>query len=189
MKYIIRFFSLVFRVLQHCKRRASLASAIEQGLVIGYGTRVIGDVNFGSEPYLISVGDNCLITDGVRFITHDGGIQVPFIERGFSMSEVYGGKVLADAIHIGSNVFVGNGSIILPGTSVGDNVLVGAGSVLRGNYPGGSVVAGVPARVICNTDDYYERNSSRVVEVNSRVFNVRKNILLDGGLRAKRNDV
>ena len=29
--------------------------------------------NFGSEPYLISIGDHVLIANGCKFITHEGG--------------------------------------------------------------------------------------------------------------------
>lgn len=168
----------MFRVLQYCRRRESLWSAIKQGLIIGANTKIVGDVSFGSEPYLITLGDNCLITDGVRFVTHDGGVQVPFIKQGFSMSEIYGRKVLAAKVSIGNNVFIGNGSIVLPGTAIGDNVLVGAGSVLRGSYPSDSVLAGVPAKVICSIDDYYRRNSPRIFDVEASNFCRRKEIFL-----------
>lgn len=178
MKYIIRLLSFVYRALQYCKRRASLASAIEHGLVMGSNTRIIGDVNFGTEPYLINIGNNCLITDGVRFITHDGGIQVPFIKKGLSMSEIYGKKVLAGTISIGSNVFIGNGSIILPGTCIGDNVLVGAGSVLKGEYPSNNIVAGTPARIICSIDDYFYKNHEKVIDVKSSNGRARRDAIL-----------
>lgn len=31
-----------------------------------------GSISWGTEPWIITVGDNVHITDGVRFITHDG---------------------------------------------------------------------------------------------------------------------
>lgn len=178
MKYFIVFFSLFYRCLVYCKRRASLISAISQGIVLGAGTRVVGDVSFGSEPYLISIGENCLITDGVKFVTHDGGVQVPFIKGGAFMHEIYGRKVLAGRISLGDNIFIGNGVIALLGTTIGDNVLVGAGSVLKGNYPSNCVVAGVPAKVICSIEDYYKRNHLKIIDVDSEDLAVRKAILL-----------
>jgi acetyltransferase-like isoleucine patch superfamily enzyme len=30
-------------------------------------------VKFGTEPWIITIGNNVHITDGVKFITHDGG--------------------------------------------------------------------------------------------------------------------
>ena len=33
-------------------------------------------MEFGSEPYLIELGDNVRVTNGVRFVTHDGGLWV-----------------------------------------------------------------------------------------------------------------
>ena len=33
----------------------------------------IGTYNFGSEPFLVTIGDHVQITDNVAFITHGGG--------------------------------------------------------------------------------------------------------------------
>lgn len=40
------------------KVKGSLAVAIEDGMVVGCGVTVMGGVNFESEPYLISLGNN-----------------------------------------------------------------------------------------------------------------------------------
>lgn len=45
-----------------------------KGLRIGNGCEIYRSVNFGSEPYLISIGNDVRITSGVKFCTHDGGI-------------------------------------------------------------------------------------------------------------------
>ncbi|WP_187149389.1 hypothetical protein [Treponema endosymbiont of Eucomonympha sp.] len=44
------------------------------GCIIGSGCWLCRDIFFGSEPYLIAIGNNVRITDGVCFITHDGGL-------------------------------------------------------------------------------------------------------------------
>ena len=36
----------------------------------------------------------------------------------------------------------------LPGVQLGDDVIVGAGAVVTKSYPSGSVIAGVPAKLI-----------------------------------------
>ena len=48
----------------------------ELGASIGEGCEIYGGVSFGSEPYLIRIGDNVRITSGVKLITHDGGMWV-----------------------------------------------------------------------------------------------------------------
>ncbi len=49
---------------------------------------------------------------------------------------------------LGRCCFIGAGAKLLAGTRLGDNCVVGANSVVRGQFPDGCVLAGVPARVI-----------------------------------------
>lgn len=51
-------------------------------------------------------------------------------------------------VTVGSNVWIGGGSILCPGVTVGDNTVIGAGSVVTHNIPAGVVAAGNPCRVI-----------------------------------------
>ena len=51
-------------------------------------------------------------------------------------------------VKIGSDCFIGAGSIILPGVTIGDNVIIGAGSVVTKSIPDNSIAVGNPARVI-----------------------------------------
>lgn len=104
---------------------------------------------FGSEPWMITIGDNVYITDGVRFITHDGGTlplrqEVPDLE-------------ITKPIVLGDNIFIGVRSIILPGVHIGNRCIVAAGAVVAKDIPDNSVAGGVPARVIKSTDEYLEK--------------------------------
>ena len=111
---------------------------------------------FGSEPYLVTIGEHVEITAGCVFITHDGGM--------WSLrewDERYKDLDVFDPIKIGNNVFIGNNSIILPGVTVGDNVVIGAGSVVSRDIPANSVAAGVPARVIRSLEEYGERSAAK----------------------------
>ncbi len=49
---------------------------------------------------------------------------------------------------IGSDCFIGCGSIIMPNITIGDQVIVGAGSVVTKDIPPNSIVGGNPAKVL-----------------------------------------
>ncbi|MEO8582593.1 MAG: acyltransferase [Flavitalea sp.] len=114
------------------------------GLKVGKNCRIYTS-RFGSEPYLITIGNNVTITSGVCFITHDGS--------GTLMRDEKGRRYVFQPIEIGNNVFVGVNSILLPGVKIEDNVIVAAGSVVTKSIPSGSIVAGVPARITGTFND------------------------------------
>lgn len=62
-------------MIKMLKRRSKgpLTIAKEDGMIVGKGVTVMGGADFGSEPYLITLGDNVRISFDVRFVTHDGG--------------------------------------------------------------------------------------------------------------------
>lgn len=110
---------------------------------------IYGNVEWSTEPWIINIGENVHITDGVKFITHDGGTllfrkYVPDLE-------------ITKPINIGDNVYIGNNVIILPGVNIGNNVIIGAGAIVSKSIPNNSVAVGVPARVIKTADDYFEK--------------------------------
>jgi len=109
--------------------------------------------NFGTEPFLISFGNNCVIATGVRFINHDMSIEMINFSQGFDRKV----QVIEKEIKLGDNVFIGADSIILPGVTIGSNCIVGAGSVVTKNIPDGEIWAGVPAKKISIYKDYIKR--------------------------------
>lgn len=58
---------------------------------------------------------------------------------------------------IGSDVFIGTRSIIMPGVHIGNRVIIGAGSVVTKSIPDGSIVAGNPARLIGQYEDFEQK--------------------------------
>ena len=48
----------------------------KQGAKIGENCEIYQYVDFGSEPYLITLGNHVRVTNGVRFFTHEGGVYV-----------------------------------------------------------------------------------------------------------------
>lgn len=55
-------------------------------------------------------------------------------------------------------VYVGAWSHIMAGVTIGEGALVAAGSVVTKSVAPHTVVGGNPARYICTTEEFYERN-------------------------------
>lgn len=106
-----------------------------------------------TRPWLIEIGDDVQVTEGVTILTHGYEWSV--------LKNVYG-EVLGSSgkVKIGNNVFVGMYTTILKGVCIGDNVIVGANSLVTKNIPSNSVVAGRPAHVIMSLDEYYQKRKS-----------------------------
>lgn len=117
------------------------------GVTIGENN-FIGKDHWSSEPYLITVGNNCQLTD-CKIFTHGGGNCVRSIHPDFD---------LFGRVTIGDWVYIGTHSLIMPGVTIGNNVLVAAGSVVTKSIPADMVVGGNPAKIICTVKEYYERN-------------------------------
>lgn len=125
----------------------------DAGAVIGKNCIIRSVGEFGSEPYLVEVGDNTSFSSGVKLITHDGSTArlyyMGLTEKKFDSL----GKV-----KIGSNCFIGMNAMILKNVTIGDNCIIGAGAVVTKSVPANSVIAGVPAKVIGTTSDFAAKN-------------------------------
>ncbi|RHO88714.1 acyltransferase [Ruminococcus sp. AF41-9] len=106
-----------------------------------------------TRPWLIDIGNDVQITEGVTLLTHGYDWAV--------LKGVYG-EILGSGggIQIGNNVFIGMKTTILKGVHVGNNVIIGANSLVNKNVPDNCVVAGNPARVIMPLDKYYEKRKA-----------------------------
>jgi acetyltransferase-like isoleucine patch superfamily enzyme len=135
------------------------------------GVRIGNDVVFQhpgktaidlSRPYLITIGNNVIITTGVHILTHDFTWMV--------LREIYKRPFgSAGKVEIGDNVFIGMNAIILKGVKIGNNVVIGAGSVVYKEVPDNSIVAGNPARVITTMEKVYKRHLEREMKEASLV--------------------
>lgn len=117
------------------------------GVTIGENN-LIKKCHWSSEPYLITIGSNCQLTN-CRIFTHGGGGA---IRNKYPDFDAFGRVTIGDWVYIGTN------SLIMPGVTIGDNVLIAAGSVVTKSIESGMVVGGNPARVISNIDEFYNRN-------------------------------
>ena len=128
------------------------------GTKIGEKTRVSCDLSFvGSEPYLVEIGEDCLLSQGLHLITHDGGVKV------LNSANYFNGRRMdkVGRIKIGNNVYTGNYVTIMPNVVIGDNVIIGVNSVVTKDVPSNVVVAGIPAKIICTIDEFYRKNMER----------------------------
>jgi len=157
------FFGIISRIQQFMLLHASVDRRINylrrQGVKIGQKC-IINTLSFSTEPFLIELGDEVLISDGTKFITHDGSVRC-------LGDEFEGG--LFGRIKIGNNVFIGIDCIILLNSTIGNNCIIGAGSVVRGHFPDNSVIVGNPAQVVLNINiqKMLNRYNSGIVKTNS----------------------
>ena len=123
------------------------------GAKIGKGCKIFS-VNFGTEPYLVSIGDNSEVASNVAFLTHDGGIWVLENQKRFEGTK-FGPIIIHD------NCYIGYNSIILPNVEIGPNSIAGAGSVVTKRVPPNTVYAGNPARLIATLDQYLDKCNTK----------------------------
>ena len=105
----------------------------------------------GTDPELITIGDDVVISSNVRILTHDFSVaridQALGTPQGDSAGPRYERNKIA-GVSIGDNSFVGAFSILMPGSTIGKDCIIGAASVVRGKVPDGSIVIGNPGQII-----------------------------------------
>ena len=106
-----------------------------------------------AEPFLVSFGDNVAVAAGVRIITHSIANVVFNYE-----DKTNAHRCRFAEVKIGNNVFIGADAIINFGVTVGNNCIIAAGAVVTKDVPDGSVVGGVPAKIIGSYDDVKQKS-------------------------------
>lgn len=115
---------------------SELAAAREGVLEIGDGTFINAGVSISAHRQ-VRIGSDCEIGPGVLIIDND-----------FHVPGNLSGRPPSRPVTIGNHVWIGAHAIVLKGVTVGNAAVIAAGSVVTADVPAGSVVAGVPARVI-----------------------------------------
>ena len=132
-------FKKIYRIIY--RKTIGKFNPVKYAVKIGVNMRgtvhIYGNVGWSTEPWIITLGNEVHITDGVKFLTHDGGTllyrnKIPDLE-------------ITKPITVGNDVYIGN------------NVIIGAGAIVSKDIPDNSVAVGVPARVIKTADDYLEK--------------------------------
>jgi maltose O-acetyltransferase len=123
-----------------------LDKLIQRGLKVGTNFQRMSNVVIdAAHCWHIEIGNNVTLAPGVHILAHDASTK--FFLNYTKVANV----------KIGSNVFIGAGTIVLPGVNIGDNVIIGAGSVVSKDIIANSVAVGNPANVIYSMDDYLQK--------------------------------
>lgn len=144
------------------------------GCRIGNETKIYSPRNViidETRPWLIEIGNNVQITDGVRILTHG---------YDWSVLKVKYGDVLGSSgkVRIGNNVFIGVNTTILKGVNIGDNIIIGANSLVNKDCLDEGVYGGNPVRYIMSLDEYYNKRKasqlSEAIECGVEYYNTYK---------------
>ena len=147
--------------------------ARRQGVSIGEDCHLVSMPKWGSEPWLITLGNHIEVSSDVHFITHDGSTWV------FRNQDRYKDVIRYGKIEIKDNCFIGARTTMLQGVSIGPNSVVGACSLVNNDVEPNSVYAGIPAKRICSIEEYAEKCLSQTPDYNKQAYkdNKQKEVL------------
>lgn len=132
------------------------------GYEIGENTKIVGPIHntgtlrIGANCWIgcnltvhgngtVTIGDNCDIAPDVTFLT--GGHQMGDHSRRAGKGESY-------HIAVGSGVWIGGRVTLLLNTSIGDGSMIAACACVSKDVPADTMVAGVPAKVMKELEDF-----------------------------------
>lgn len=119
----------------------------KMGLKVGKNLkRLNGVIIDPAHCWLITIGDNVTLAPRVHILAHDASTK-EFLNY-----------TKIGRVNIGNNVFIGAESVVLPNITIGDNVIIGANSTVTKDIQSGCVYAGNPAKFICTTEEYINKN-------------------------------
>lgn len=89
----------------------------------------------------VTIGDDVSIAHNCTILSSSHPYDMPGVR-------IRDGEIVAAPVTIGSDVWIGCRAVVLGGVSIGKGCVIGAGAVVTKDVPDGTVVAGVPARII-----------------------------------------
>ena len=111
----------------------------------------------------ITIGRNVFINQGCSLLDIGGiaieddvmiGPNVSLVTAGHPLDPARRRQIVAAPIRIRRNAWLGAGASVLGGVTVGEDSVVAAGAVVVRDVPEGTLVGGVPARVLRSVLEY-----------------------------------
>lgn len=134
--------------LLHQAARATILPGLRNQLYRWMGVRVGRHVFIGLDtwlddqfPELVVIEDDVTVSFRVMVIVHDDAKRLDRTQAG-------AGDGTVAPVVLKRGCYLGAGCIVLPGVTVGEDAVVAAGAVVTRDVPAGTVVGGVPARVL-----------------------------------------
>jgi len=115
-------------------------------IIIGNGTKINGSTQLIAMNK-IEIGTGCFFAQGVIVRDNDGHKL---------SSDENPPDIECLPVIIGNHCWLGQRSMVLKGTTLSDNVVVAAGAVVTKDASQGSLIAGIPAKVIANNISWSE---------------------------------
>ncbi len=137
----------------HIWARRCIATGLRRRLYALMGVHVGRHVFIGLDAYLdcqfpelITIEDEVTVSFRVTVVVHDDAKRLDRVEAG-------AGDGTVAPVLLRRGCYLGAGCMILPGVTVGERAVVAAGAVVTHDVPPGTLVAGVPARVVRRLDE------------------------------------
>ena len=168
--------SLIKELVYRLRADYTTEHLIKLGMRVGTNfKRLNGVILDPAHCWLIEIGDKVTLSPRVHILCHDAS------------TKQFLGYTKIGRVTIGNNVFIGAESVVLPGVNIGNNVIVGANSTVTHDIPDGMVVAGSPARVICTTEEYLNKEKERMKNfpVYGEEYTLRKDVSMELRMKQK----
>lgn len=134
-----------------CDKGPTVQDMVNMGMKFGKNVIYDESCSFDSSHcWLISIGDNVTFGPKTYVLAHDAS------------TKKYLGYTKIGKVTIDDGTFVGACSIVMPGVRIGKNCVIGAYSVVTSDVPDNSVYVGNPARFVCTTEEYIEKQKKQM---------------------------
>jgi len=141
------FFNIYRSTIHGPRDRVHLGNNVGSGNNVFYNTRS-GHIHIGDDTIL---SFNCMFLTGIHLF-ENGRLKQPRSSQ--VPTEGYD-------IKVGSECWIASGAIVIGGATIGDHSIVAAGAVVTKSFPPGSILGGVPARIIGRVEDLGKTNAPK----------------------------
>lgn len=122
------------------------AITVDSKLIIGDNINISDWTHIAALDCVV-IESGCLIGSHVLITDHSHG-STSDLRSNYNVMPNQRPLLSKGPVHIGKNVWIGDGVVILPNVNIGEGAIIAANSVVNRSVPPYSIVAGIPAKVI-----------------------------------------